>query len=82
MLCELSKLDLWMLLRGVNPPSHEWYDKLEHLNLGHYVGGFADRWQYNSTLEMPDLSEEELWNLYKQMTDDIKQFYSKFGVSL
>ena len=77
MLCELSRLDLWLLLKGLNPPTHEWYDKLEHLNLGHYQGGFHDRWVYNEIYDMPNLTEEELWNLYQEMLQATKALYSK-----
>ena len=70
MICELNKMDLWRLLRGTNPPTYEWIEKLEKLRLGRYVGGFSDHWEYNSIFEIPeDMSEEQMWNLYIQMRD-------------
>lgn len=81
MTCELSKMDLWRLLRGTEPPTYDWIEKLEKLGLGRYVGGFSDRWEYNSTLSIPEnLSEEELWELYKQMREESDAFLKRIGV--
>lgn len=77
MLCELSKLDLWVLLRGLTPPTYEWINKLSELNIGHYQGGFHDRWVYNEIYNMPNLTEEELWELYQEMLQSTKALYSK-----
>lgn len=79
--CELSKMDLWRLVRGTEPPTFEWIDKLEKLGLGRYVGGFGDHWEYNSALSIPEtLSEEELWDLYKQMRAESEPFLKKCGI--
>ena len=75
MLCELSKLDLWILLRGLNPPTCEWINKLSQLKLGHFVGGFHEKWEYNEIYDMPNLTEEELWNLYQEMLQAKKALY-------
>lgn len=81
MTCELSKMDLWRLLRGTEPTTFEWIEKLEKLGLGRYVGGFSDHWEYNSTLSIPEnLSEEELWELYKQMREQSDAILKRIGV--
>lgn len=81
MTCELSKMDLWRLLRGTEPPTYDWMEKLEKLGLGRYVGGFSDHWEYNSTFCIPEnLSQEELWELYKQMREESDAFLKRIGV--
>ena len=67
MTCNLTKKDLWLLIRGLTPPSYEWIDKLEKLGFGEYTGGFADKWQYNPVWQVPDMSEEDLWVIYQKM---------------
>ena len=66
---ELSKKDIVNLLRGVEPS----YDKMrtvENIGLGHYTGGFDDsfKWNYQSSKCWNKYSEEELFNLYKELT--------------
>lgn len=79
--CELSKMDLWRLLRGTEPPTFEWVDKLEKLGLGTYRGGFSDRWEYNSVFEIPkNLSEEDMWELYRQMRKESEEFWKRIGI--
>lgn len=81
MTCELSKMDLWRLLRGTEPPTYDWMEKLEKLGLGRYVGGFSDHWEYNNTFSIPEnLSQEELWELYKQMREESDAFLKRIGV--
>ena len=80
---ELSKMDLWRLLRGTEPPTYKWMEKLERLGLGTYIGGFSDRWQYNSIFDIPEnLSEEEMWELYKQMRDEAEEFMRRIGITI
>lgn len=79
--CELSKMDLWRLLRGTEPPTYEWIDKLEKLGLGQHIGGFSDKWVYNNTLNVPEnMGEEEMWELYKQMREDSESFLKRIGI--
>lgn len=81
MTCELTKLDLWRLLRGTEPPTYEWMGKLEKLGLGCYRGGFSDRWMYNSIFDIPEnVSEEEMWELYMQMREESEQFWKRIGI--
>lgn len=75
MLHELSKLDLWVLLRGLTPPTCEWINKLSELKVGHYIGGFYDRWVYNEIYDLPNMTEEELWNLYQELLQVTKELY-------
>ncbi len=80
---ELSKMDLWRLLRGTEPPTFKWMEKLEKLGLGTYRGGFSDRWEYNSIFAIPEnLSEEEMWELYKQMRDESEEFMKRIGITI
>ena len=81
--CELSKMDLWRLLRGTEPPTFKWVEKLEKLGLGTYLGGFSDRWEYNSIFAIPEnLSEEEMWELYKQMRVESEEFMKRIGKTI
>lgn len=83
MTCELSKMDLWRLLRGTEPPTMEWVSKLEELGLGEYCGGFSDSWRYNDIFGVPeDLSEDEMWNLYTQMRDESAALWKRIGMPL
>lgn len=83
MTCELSKLDLWRLLRGTEPPTYDWMSKLEELGLGSYRGGFHDRWEYRSIHEVPtNLSEDEMWNLYLRMRDESAALWKRIGIPL
>lgn len=64
MIVELNKDDLVTLVMGCNLNSKltTKYSKLEY---GHWTGGFVDEWTwYEWVLE--DLSEEELYNIYKE----------------
>lgn len=81
MTCELSKKDLWRLLRGTEPPTFEWMSKLEKLGLGKYCGGFSDRWEYNSIFDVPEkVNEEEMWDLYMQMRDESDALWKRIGI--
>lgn len=79
--CELSKKDLWRLLKGTEPPTYEWIEKLEKSGLGSYRGGFSDRWEYNGIFDVPNnLSEEEMWELYKQMREESEALWKRIGI--
>lgn len=74
-------MDLWRLLRGTEPPTLEWMEKLEKLRLGKFFGGFSDRWEYRSIFECPEnLTEDEMWELYKQMREESEQFFKRIGI--
>lgn len=68
MIVELSKTDIINMLRGIDPGYSD-TDRLERLGLGYYVGGFADRWEWNSLRSgaWDDFTEEELFELYKEL---------------
>lgn len=81
MTCELSKMDLWRLLKGTEPPTYEWIAKLEKLGLGSYSGGFSDRWEYKGIFDIPEnLGEEEMWELYKQMREESEALWKRIGI--
>ena len=66
---ELTKKDIINLLRGIDPS----YDKMgivEDMGLGHYIGGFVDKfdWQYPNYHLWYKYSEEELYELYLKLT--------------
>lgn len=66
---ELTKKDIINLLRGIEPS----YDKMgivEDMGLGHYIGGFVDKfdWQYPNYHLWYKYSEEELYELYLKLT--------------
>lgn len=68
---ELDKRDIIRLLQGVEPS----YDKIgivENMGLGHYIGGFKDRfeWQYPNYHLWNKYSEEELYELYIKLTKE------------
>lgn len=81
MTCELTKMDLWRLLKGTEPPTYEWIDKLAKLGVGDYIGGFSDRWQYKGGFYFPEhLSEDELWEIYIQMRAESDAIWDRIGV--
>ena len=74
---DLTKKDLWILIRGLTPPSYDWINKLETMGFGSYVGGFADKWNYNPVWQVPDMSEEELWGIYLEMKTDSDHLWER-----
>lgn len=66
---ELDKKDIIHLIRGVSLS----YDKMsiiENMGLGHYKGGFQDKWDWNYTTHTcwNRYSEKELFELYRKIT--------------
>lgn len=59
---ELDKKDIISLLRGTTP-AWSVMDKIPK-ELGSYVGGFVDGWQWNYISENVPYSDEYLFNLY------------------
>ena len=68
MIVELNKRDIISLLRGTTP-SYNAIGLVEKMELGSYTGGFADRfdWNYQSSKCWDKYSEEDLFNLYKEL---------------
>lgn len=65
----------------MEPPTYEWISRLIKLGLGAYRGGFYDRWEYNSIFEIPEnVSEEEMWDLYKQMQKEHEDIRNRIGI--
>jgi hypothetical protein len=63
MTIELNKNDLISLVKGVSPS----YAAMQHHTispLGSYTGGFHDKWYWH-TYKLEELTEEQLYNLYK-----------------
>ena len=59
---ELDRKDIISLLRGTTP-AWSVMDKIPK-ELGSYVGGFVDSWQWNYISENVPYSDEYLFNLY------------------
>ena len=59
---ELDRKDIISLLRGTTP-AWSVMDKIPK-ELGSYVGGFVDGWQWNYISENVPYSDEYLFNLY------------------
>ena len=59
---ELDRKDIISLLRGT-APAYSVMDKIPK-ELGSYVGGFVDSWQWNYISENVSYSDEQLYDLY------------------
>lgn len=59
---ELDRKDIISLLRGTTP-AYSVIDKIPK-ELGSYVGGFVDSWQWNYISENVSYSDEQLYDLY------------------
>ena len=59
---ELDRKDIISLLRGTTP-AYSVMDKIPK-ELGSYVGGFVDSWQWNYISENVSYSDEQLYDLY------------------
>ena len=59
---ELDRKDIISMLRGTTP-SYSVMDKIPK-ELGSYVGGFVDSWEWNYISENIPYSNEYLFNLY------------------
>jgi len=66
---ELTKLDIIRLLRGFSP-SYDHFPIIEKMDLGHYVGGFADRfeWEHEWMDVWNRYTEGELFDLYLKIS--------------
>ena len=71
MIVELNKEDLCNLLGGTTPPL-KLLNKISRMGLGYYTGGFDDRWTWRLDISCEDYTEQDLWNLYKEITKDDK----------
>ena len=68
MKAELDKRDIIHLLRGVEP-SYDIMGLIEDMELGSYIGGFEDRfdWNYTTSACWDKYSEEKLFELYLKL---------------
>lgn len=62
MLVELDKKDIISLLKGVSP-GFSVMNKIPR-DLGSYIGGMCDRWEWNYIPEDTSYTEEYLYNIY------------------
>ena len=69
MIVELEKSDIINMICGVNP-DYSQIKKLEEMGFGEYTGGFANdwRWQWKEAKCWKEHTEEQLYNLYKELT--------------
>lgn len=65
MIVDLSKKDLIHLFCGIWP-SYKDMGRIASQGLGHYSGGFNDEWSWH-VRDLNNLTEEELYNLYKSV---------------
>lgn len=68
---ELYKKDIICMIKGISP-SYDQMKKLENLKLGSYTGGFADKWNWSSNNSdcWDQFSDQELFNLYLELTHE------------
>lgn len=52
---ELNKKEVIGLIKSIWPP-YSWFDELDKLGFGHYVGGFVERWEWNN--------DPDFWNKF------------------
>lgn len=67
----LNKSDLCCLLGGTRP-SYDLMPIISKMGLGYYIGGFSDEWKWTLRNNADSYSEEDLWNLYKEITNKEK----------
>lgn len=66
---ELNKEDIIYLLKGTEPATYGIIDLIINMGLGHYTGGFVDRFDWNSATSVcwEKYSENELFELYLKL---------------
>lgn len=69
---EINKEILIGAIRGTDGPNYNVMTKFENMGLGKYVGGFHDRFVWNSVKSFEHLTEEQLKNLYIEIKDSWK----------
>lgn len=67
MFCELNKESLISLVTSINP-IYDLIPKYQFLNLGKYTSGLGDHWEWNKSI-LNEISEENLWEIYKETND-------------
>lgn len=60
---DLDSKDLLNLVHGITPSYNVFENSLVR-KCGYYIGGFVDKWEW-SDIALSDLSESELYKLYK-----------------
>lgn len=65
----LSKKDIICLLRGVEISDYKTVFELRSMELGEYIGGFVDSFEWNGANSegWEKYSEEELYELYRKI---------------
>lgn len=65
MIYNLDRTDIKNLLGGISCPPYEMLEELQKRGLGHYTGGFYDRWTWD--LYNTKESDQELFGLYLRL---------------
>ncbi len=68
----LDKDDIICLLKSKTVP-YEKIDEFSNKEWGHFIGGFDDRWEWN-TAKLRELSEEQLFSIYYFLKNYWKQY--------
>lgn len=66
---ELNKKDLLRMIFGTGCPTYEKMDIIPK-KLGHYVGGFAEGFEWNNDCMCSVFSQEEFDEYYKEFSEE------------
>lgn len=80
MFCELNKENLISLIISIDP-TYDLILKYRFLNLGEYVGGLGDHWEWDKSA-LNEISEENLWEIYKEVNDANRTLLEKFKIKI
>ena len=73
MICELSKEDLWAMIRGGHMPNYDMIPNLEKRNFGQW----GREWYWEDRAPK-DVSEQELWDVYRALNKLTREEAEKF----
>ncbi len=62
---ELERKDIENLIKGTDVPYALMKDPIIS-KLGHYIGGFYDRWDWFSPMDK-SITDEQLWETYQKL---------------
>lgn len=80
MLCELNKESLISLITSIIP-TYALIPKYQFLNLGKYISGLGDHWEWDKSA-LNEISEENLWEIYKEVNDAHCTLLEKFKIKV
>lgn len=75
---ELDRKGIISLLRGIEPP-YSVMDKIPK-ELGYYIGGFVNKWNWNYIDENTPYSDEYLFNLYLMCRGELDEDNDDFPI--